>query len=140
MHTGLELPSQILQEHAHGWCIRPRQSVGERLVRTGPAGGEQIKALEPLVGEPGRAHPALVPAVAGPTLLANSGRILAPELDLSAWMRLDDRGEFRPKPIFQMVESGALERSAALPWGCRGLVFWRESPSRCSSRDMPHLL
>ena len=68
-------------------------------VPAGAAGGEQVEAGEPLVGGPGRAHAALVPAVAGPPLLADAGLILAPELDPRLRVRRGDRREPRPKPI-----------------------------------------
>ena len=76
------------------------QGEREGLVRAGPAGGEQVEALEPLVRGPGRAHAALVPAVAGPALLTDAGLVLTPELDPRARVGLGDPGELRPKPIF----------------------------------------
>src|SRR5512144_1812310 len=56
--------------------VDTNQSECEGLISAGPAGGEPIEALEPLVGTPGWAHPALVPTMAGPTRLANPSLIL----------------------------------------------------------------
>lgn len=100
VRAGSELGSKAGQEdvHGRGGCLGQRQ--GEGLVRARPAGGEHIEALEPPVGGAGRAHPALIPAVAGPALLPDPGLILAPQLQLLARMRRGDRRELRPKPIF----------------------------------------
>jgi len=51
-----------------------------------------------------------------------------------------DFGELRPKLLFRTVESGALDRSAALPHGCRGRAFCRDSPRRLSRHDIPQPL
>ena len=76
------------------------QGQGEGLVRAGPTGGEQVEAGEALVGQPRRAHAALVPAVAGPPFLADPGLILAPELDVRVGMSPRDLLQPRPKSIF----------------------------------------
>ena len=96
----LELLSEGDQEQVHGHERRGRQGEGKSLIGAGATGGEQVEALEALVGETGWAGAALVPAVASPTLLPDPGFILAPELDLSVRMRRGDRVELRPKPIF----------------------------------------
>ena len=100
MRAGRELLREARQEQAHAGRGRLGQGEGEGLVGAGAAGGEQVDALEPLVREPGRAHPALVPAAADPPFLADPGLILAPELEPCIRMRLGDRREPRPKPIF----------------------------------------
>ena len=72
----------------------------EGLVGAGPAGGEEVEAGEALVGQPLRAHPALVPAVADPALLADPGLILAPELDPRVGMGPRDLLQLRPELLF----------------------------------------
>jgi len=100
VRAGLELPGEALQEHGHARGGRLGQGEREGQVGAGPAGGEQVKAREAPVGEPGRAHPALVPAVAGPPFLADPGLVLTPELDPHVGMGSRDLVEPRPKPIF----------------------------------------
>ena len=101
MGVGLELLGERGEEQAHGRGGRLGQGKGEGLVGAGPTSGEQVEALEPLVGQPGRAHPTLVPAVADPALLPDPGLILAPELDPHARVGFGDFGELRAKLLFR---------------------------------------
>src|SRR3954467_5549405 len=80
VHTGLKLLSKVLQKDRHRVGTHPRQSQRESLVRAGPAGGEQIQALEALIDHPGWADPTLVPDPGRPALLAKARLVLAPEL------------------------------------------------------------
>ena len=91
MRAGLERLCELRQEDLHAGGGGLGQGKGKSVVRAGPAGGKQIEAVEALVGEPRRAHPALVPAVADPALLPDPGLILAPKLDLPVRMRLGGR-------------------------------------------------
>ena len=100
MHTGRKRLRKVREEQAHAGGGGLRQGKGKGLVRGWPAGGEEIEAVEALVGRAGRAHSALVPAVADPALLPDSGLILAPELDPGLRMRGGDLLELRPKSIF----------------------------------------
>ena len=100
MHAGPKFLGEVREEHAHAGSGGLRQGEREGLVRARPAGGEEIEAVEALVRQPRRAYPALVPAMADPPFLPDPSLILAPELDLRVRMRLSDRGELRPKPIF----------------------------------------
>ena len=97
MHAGRKRLRKMREEQAHAGGGGLRQGKGKGLVRGWPAGGEEIEAVEALVGRAGRAHPALVPAVADPALPADPGLILAPELDPGLRVRRGDRGELRPK-------------------------------------------
>ena len=69
VNAGLKLVSKVLQKDRHRIGIHPRQRQREGLVRAGPAGGEQIQALEALIDDPGRA-PAFVPDPCRPAFLA----------------------------------------------------------------------
>jgi hypothetical protein len=98
--AGCQLLGEGSQEQRHGLGRGAWQGQRKGLLGAGPAGGEQVEAVVALIREAGRAHAALVPAVADPALLAEPRFILAPELDLPAWMGRGDGGEPRPKSIF----------------------------------------
>jgi hypothetical protein len=124
VRAGREPLGEGRQERAHARGGRLGQGEGEGFVRAGPAGGgEQVEALEPLAGRPGRAHAALVPAVAGPAFLPDPGLALTPELDLRSRMGFGDGGELRPEPLFRAPparrhsprDAGAGSSGAAAP-------------------------
>jgi hypothetical protein len=100
VHTGCQLLREGGEEHRHGLGCRAWQGEGEGLLGARPAGGEEIDAVVALVGETRRAHAALVPTVAHPTLLTDPGLILAPELDLRLGVRRGDHGELGAKLLF----------------------------------------
>ena len=92
---------------------RPRQGQGEGLVGAGSAGGEEMEAGIALVGDAGRTHAALVPAMADPPLLANPRLILGPNLDRLIWMLRGDGGKVRAKlEVAPDVDDAELERLA----------------------------
>ena len=70
----------MLQKDRHRIGVHPGQRQREGLICAGPAGSEQIQALEALIDDPGRAHAALVPDPCRPALLAKARLVLAPEL------------------------------------------------------------
>jgi hypothetical protein len=118
---GLELLGEGCQEQAHRLSVGLGQGKGEGLVGSWSAGGEQVEALEALVGKAGWPNAPLVPAsagggrsisaaalvrrparaMAGPALLADPGLILAPQLQPLVRMGACDGGEPRPKLLFR---------------------------------------
>jgi hypothetical protein len=100
VYAGLELLGEVRQEHLHAGRGGLGQGEREGLIGAGPAGGKEGEARKALVGEPGRAHPARVPAMAGPSFLADARLILAPELEPRLRMRPGDGGERRAELLF----------------------------------------
>jgi hypothetical protein len=87
VHAGPELSGEARQEHGPARGDRLGRGEGEGLVRAGPAGGEQIEAVEVLVGQAGRTNAALVPAVADPAVGDFDLEVVVPP----GWSSDDDR-------------------------------------------------
>jgi hypothetical protein len=100
VRAGRQLLREGGQEHGHGFGGRTRQRQREGLVRARAAGGEEVHAIVALIGDPRRAHAALVPAMADPALLPDPGLVFTPELDLDLRMRRGDGRELCAKLLF----------------------------------------
>ncbi len=106
-----------------------RQDQREVVAGGRPDGAEDVGPLVPPVADPRRPLAAQPPAVTDPTLVADAGLVLEPELEALVGMRFGRRLQGRAEPPF-------LKRRCASgsPWGCTGRAFCREKSRRRSTR------
>ena len=119
------------EEQVHDLGVEGGQHEGEVLAGGRAHGGEDVG---PLVADLTWARGAPAPgppAMTDPALVAEAGLVLEPELEALVGVGFGGRLQGRAEPLFlkRSCASGSL-------CGCAGRTFWREKPSRRSTRVM----
>ena len=132
-HGDMDIPRQcggeVGEKQFHDAGIDDGQHEGEVLAAFGVHDGVDIGPLVADLPRPPRAFTPSPPTMADPSLVADAGFVLGPELDMLVRMRRSNRLQAGAKPPFLKLSS-----ASGSFFGWEGRIFWRENSRARNSR------